>query len=49
MCIRDSLTVLADEVFQLNYKDDPGALVGRFEPWLEAVLVRGLDAWQRGL
>ncbi len=43
------LTVLSDEVFQLNYKDDSGALAGRFEPWLEEVLVRGLDAWQRGL
>lgn len=42
------LTPVADEVFQLNYRDDPDAVLARFRPWVEQGLARGLDQWRRG-
>ncbi len=40
---------LTDEVFQVNYVEDAADVKPRFERWLDAVLVRGLETWRRGL
>ena len=39
----------ADDVFQINYKEDPGQTQKRFEPWLEKSLARALTLWRSGL
>jgi len=38
---------VCQEVFQINYKEDPQSVKHRFSRWLEAALVCGLDAWRR--
>lgn len=45
--LRD-LTPLTDEVFQINYVEPTEDAVTRFEPWLDNVLMRGLETWRRG-
>ena len=37
---------VADNVFQINYKEPAAEARGRFSSWLEPCLVRGLDRWQ---
>ncbi len=39
--------VLGDESFQINYREDPGAVRERFSRWFERGLVEGLEAWRR--
>lgn len=46
--IADLVTVV-DEVFQINYREDAQEIRGRFDRWLEAGLVRGLEVWRSGL
>ncbi len=43
------LTPLADEIFQVNYREPLAEAEQRFRPWLEEVLTRGLEAWRLGL
>lgn len=43
------LTPLADEIFQINYRESGGAAAARFRDWLEDALVRGLELWRRTL
>lgn len=38
---------VCDEVFQINYSEEPESVERRFRVWLEAALVRGLEAWRR--
>jgi hypothetical protein len=35
--------------FQINYEEDSETAKARFSPWLEAVIVRGLNEWRRSL
>lgn len=42
------LQPISDDLFQVNYKEDPASVVRRFRPWLEDNIVRGLDQWRRG-
>jgi hypothetical protein len=39
----------ADELFQVNYVEDPDAAEARFNAWLDAALVRALEMWRRTL
>jgi hypothetical protein len=39
--------VVSDNFFQLNYKETQPVAQKRFSPWLEAAIVKGLDAWRR--
>lgn len=41
------LRPIVDELFQVNYKEDPASVQRRFVVWLEAALVHGLDHWRR--
>jgi Fic family protein len=36
-------------VFQINYEEDLENAKARFSPWLEGVIVRGLNEWRRSL
>jgi len=38
---------VCDEVFQINYSEEPESVERRFRVWLEATLVRGLETWRR--
>ena len=40
---------LADEVFQFAYNEAEGVVRSRFERWLEACIVSGIETWRRGL
>jgi Fic family protein len=42
------LQPVCDDLFQINYKEDPASVLRRFRPWLEEALVAGLDQWRRG-
>lgn len=42
------LQTVADDLFQVNYKEDFDAAERRFSPWLEQALIMGLDQWRRG-
>ena len=42
-------TALNDEVFQINYKEDPEDAELRFRDWLERVIERGLAMWESAL
>jgi Fic family protein len=35
--------------FQINYEEDLESAKARFSPWLEGVIVKGLDQWRRTL
>ena len=41
--------VLSSEVFQFSYTEQEEAVIGRFKPWLENVLLVGLDQWRKQL
>lgn len=41
--------VLCNEVFQFSYNEAEQSVVRRFEPWLNNVVVAGLDQWRRQL
>ncbi|MCP3959764.1 MAG: Fic family protein [bacterium] len=43
------LTPLAQDLFQVNYRESPDAATSRFQDWLEDVLVSGLEVWRTGL
>ncbi len=47
--ITDGPYKLCDEVFQFSYKEDENTVLERFKPWLEKVIVVGLDQWRRQL
>ena len=38
-----------DDFFQINYKEDAGKAAARFQPWLEAAIVKGLALWRQQL
>lgn len=40
---------VTDEVFQINYREDPTQAQRRFHPWLEAALAKALDLWRQSL
>ena len=42
------LQTVADDLFQVNYKEDFDVAERRFSPWLEQALIMGLDQWRRG-
>lgn len=42
-------SVVSDELFQVNYKDDPEEVVERFRSWLERGLVVALGQWRQQL
>ena len=35
--------------FQINYEEDAAKAQERFSPWLERVIVKGLEAWRQTL
>jgi fido (protein-threonine AMPylation protein) len=41
------VTVLGNQPFQVNYKEDESSVLTRFRSWLEQGLVEGLDTWRR--
>ncbi len=41
--------VLCREPFQFGYNEEEGAVLKRFEPWLDEVILSGLDEWRRRL
>jgi len=43
------LTPLCEEPFQLNYLEPESSARGRFRPWLDRCLARGLEVWRGGL
>jgi Fic family protein len=43
------VTPLSQEIFQVNYREQSDAAVGRFRTWLEDVVVKGLEIWRGGL
>jgi fido (protein-threonine AMPylation protein) len=45
---RDPL-VLENGTFQINYEEDPTHARERFSPWLERMIVEGLNEWRRTL
>jgi hypothetical protein len=40
---------IADELFQLNYREDPEAAKARYREWLRGVLTIGLAQWRASL
>jgi Fic family protein len=40
---------IADELFQVNYREDPETAKARFREWLRGVLTIGLGQWQASL
>jgi len=36
-------------VFQINYKESPSDTQRRFDPWLEAALIKALDLWRQSI
>lgn len=42
------LQSVCEDLFQINYKEDPHSVMRRLRPWLEDALVEGLDQWRRG-
>jgi hypothetical protein len=40
---------LNDNIFQVNYLDNPASVKERFTPWLEDALVHGLELWRQSL
>ncbi|MBN1285460.1 MAG: Fic family protein [Anaerolineae bacterium] len=43
------LQPLSQNLFQFSYLDDPAKLQDRFHPWLEEIIIAGLDYWRKGL
>ena len=42
----EGTTALTDNVFQINYKEDPTDIESRFETWIEGAIERGLALWE---
>jgi Fic family protein len=47
--IFDKPRVLCNEVFQFSYTEKENSIIQRFIPWLEDVLLIGLDQWRKQL
>lgn len=45
----DGPYILSKEIFQFSYKEKEQDITGRFEPWLNDLLLVGLDKWRRQL
>jgi hypothetical protein len=43
------IIALTNEVFQINYRENPMEAETRFQRWLEAGLVRGVELWRSSL
>jgi fido (protein-threonine AMPylation protein) len=43
------LVVVSDELFQINYLEDPHQALERFTRWLDEGLVKALEIWRAGL
>ena len=43
------LMTLPSDLFQINYYEEPNAVLGRFRRWLDGNLVKGLEMWRVGL
>ena len=39
----------SDRFFQINHRESPAQAETRFNAWLQASLVRGLEVWRSGL
>ncbi|MGO9094493.1 MAG: Fic family protein [Bryobacteraceae bacterium] len=44
-----SPVAVTEDIFQINYKEDPSQAQNRFRPWLEAAIVKGLSLWRAKL
>jgi hypothetical protein len=42
-------TILEGGTFQINYEEDLASAQSRFAPWLERMIVEGLNGWRRRL
>jgi hypothetical protein len=42
-------TILEGGTFQINYEEDLASAQSRFTPWLERMIVEGLNEWRRRL
>jgi Fic family protein len=50
LVIQETKTLLVEEAaFQINYEEDVEKAEARFSPWLDGVIVRGLNEWRRSL
>jgi hypothetical protein len=45
----DGPYILSKEIFQFSYKEKEQDIMTRFEPWLNDVLLAGLDKWRKQL
>lgn len=45
----DKPSVLCSEIFQFSYTEQEDYIIQRFSPWLEDVLLVGLDKWRKQL
>jgi hypothetical protein len=43
------LITISDRFFQINYRESPAQAETRFNAWLEASLIKGLEVWRSGL
>jgi hypothetical protein len=43
------VTPVAEELFQINYKEERDSVSDRFGRWLDRALVRGIEVWRQGL
>ncbi|MGL5192044.1 MAG: Fic family protein, partial [Chroococcales cyanobacterium] len=43
------LQPLTDSPFQFSYADEKENLISRFKPWLEDVIVTGLEYWNNSI
>jgi len=43
------LTAVAEEVFQINYREAKEHVIKRFQGWIEDGLVKALEMWRKGL
>ncbi|MEC4812597.1 MAG: Fic family protein [Scytonema sp. PMC 1069.18] len=41
--------ILCSEIFQFSYTEQEDSVIQRFQPWLENVLLEGLDKWRKQL
>jgi hypothetical protein len=45
----DKPSILCSEIFQFSYTEQEDYIIQRFSPWLEDVLLVGLDKWRKQL
>lgn len=45
----NDIQALTDSLFQFSYADDEHSVIKRFKDWLEAIIVTGLEYWNKSL